>query len=911
MAAKTRKINEDIMFDLFKDYPNDDVNGNVFVRSLMKSASLHAPDDGAGGAADSAPEAPVVSKKAKIEDFGEKIGGARKDLYSVYRDLLSYSAMMDVEKVPFSKSWPKPNYEKLLENGVDPWRVDAIRALRDVVSHVPRNRRYKWTFNHLCVAFREYAINIINNEYDNLEDVHKALMDDTSNDGLGIHSSYRQEFMQLADMYSQLGHSEDIPQFKIYHYSRYYPSYGQESIENVYVANFVQGYSSLSKDICYASTEEETLSLLIDHIKQNRAKDAASISGSSKEKRKSKLEFHVYRYSGAFEAEYHICCKVGKNVIKVKGPFSDRDAAFEYRSSHEEELAEIFAAMKNLPSERGTENQPRAGEAYRQGDVSPDDFLKTFGFHGVEFGNYVEGGRRQKDLNDAYDALMDLSKVTNLPPRALSLGGKLGLAFGARGHGGKQPALAHYEPMKTVINLTKKRGAGSLAHEWFHALDNALAREHGKGQARYLSDDFGRISHEELFNALRDLKYTLKRDTDFVRRSEKLDKFRTKPYWGTTVEYMARSFEAYAMAKLSDMGIKNDYLVNILDGESWESKTNAPYAYPTKAEMETILPYYDKLFDSIQQRVEDENIVLYSASADITVKSLDAKRVPYDKLTPDELGLHAFGEQVLGIQTAFYDDDPKLHGHFDTSTSTIYLNRSSECELPWVFAHEAFHAMKEADPALYKEIMELAGGVESFSKEKMDAYREDRQKPDLPDDIVRQEMLADAFADYSTGRRAILEMAGKEPHTIRRALNFLHRAMDDLKSMFFGEKRKDTERKYPNVAISKDQFHNLSRGFEALQEELRYQQHLTKGQDMFLSMLAEVPNFKHMIHSPYAFYPDKQFMIDCKAMEAMSSLYPELSKENIASAVAHLSPCGALRYEDRLLSVHRNLDFNR
>ena len=75
-------------------------------------------------------------------------------------------------------------------------------------------------------------------------------------------------------------------------------------------------------------------------------------------------------------------------------------------------------------------------------------------------------------MNKAYDALIDMAEILNLPPRAISLNGSLGLAFGSRERGGKNAPLAHYEPVKVVINLTKKNGAGSIAHEWFHALDN-------------------------------------------------------------------------------------------------------------------------------------------------------------------------------------------------------------------------------------------------------------------------------------------------------------------------------------------------------------------------------------------------------------------------------------------------------
>jgi hypothetical protein len=113
-------------------------------------------------------------------------------------------------------------------------------------------------------------------------------------------------------------------------------------------------------------------------------------------------------------------------------------------------------------------------EDYRKGaNVTGEQFMEAFGFRGGEFGNWNTAEDRQQSLNFAYDALMDLASVINVPPRALSLGGKLGIAFGARGKG---DAMAHYEPGKVVINLTKMRGAGSLAHEWSHAMDDYFGR---------------------------------------------------------------------------------------------------------------------------------------------------------------------------------------------------------------------------------------------------------------------------------------------------------------------------------------------------------------------------------------------------------------------------------------------------
>lgn len=38
--------------------------------------------------------------------------------------------------------------------------------------------------------------------------------------------------------------------------------------------------------------------------------------------------------------------------------------------------------------------------------------------------------------------------------------------------------MAHYEPIQEVINITKLRGAGSLGHEWSHALDHLIAQKY-------------------------------------------------------------------------------------------------------------------------------------------------------------------------------------------------------------------------------------------------------------------------------------------------------------------------------------------------------------------------------------------------------------------------------------------------
>lgn len=126
--------------------------------------------------------------------------------------------------------------------------------------------------------------------------------------------------------------------------------------------------------------------------------------------------------------------------------------------------------------------KPCAPKEYeRLGDLPSIDvrdaevMLDLFGFRGVEFGNWMDDESSRVHVNRCAEALVDLAAVLDLDPRDVSINGRLALAFGARGTG---TALAHYEPGKVVINLTKLGGAGTLAHEWWHFLDDTLARLH-------------------------------------------------------------------------------------------------------------------------------------------------------------------------------------------------------------------------------------------------------------------------------------------------------------------------------------------------------------------------------------------------------------------------------------------------
>jgi hypothetical protein len=289
-----------------------------------------------------------------------------------------------------------------------------------------------------------------------------------------------------------------------------------------------------------------------------------------------------------------------------------------YRDAHLAELTAALEKYRSTPFERRSENQPRVGDDHRGGArVTPEVFHETFGFRGVQFGNYVENGRRQQDLNDAYDGLMDMAAVIGVPPRALSLNGRLGLAFGARGKGGKNAPSAHYESSQAVINLTKGGGAGALAHEWFHALDNYFGQQEGIG---YQTSGMkgADVVRQEMREAFKKVMAAIKAGK-MQARSLALDERKSKPYWSTNLELGARAYEAYIIAKLQDQNAANDYLANIVSEQFWNAQealsgheNEKTYPYPTEAEMGGIRDAFDAFFRTVETKPGDNgNVVMF------------------------------------------------------------------------------------------------------------------------------------------------------------------------------------------------------------------------------------------------------------------------------------------------------------
>lgn len=259
-------------------------------------------------------------------------------------------------------------------------------------------------------------------------------------------------------------------------------------------------------------------------------------------------------------------------------------------------------------------------EDYRQGKpVVEDDFMKdsstaTFPFRGVQFGNWTNQNDRQENLNMSFDAFKDLAKALHIHDEDVTLGGQLAIAYGARGHSG---AVAHYEPAENVINLTKMRGAGSLGHEWGHALDNYIAKQIGSHEM-YASEGASIDHIYGVDNPMVNLLNTMKYDnsdtgrTQFYRDAKALDgaysttgnqKGSNKKglYWSSEAEMFARAFASYVHDKLGE----SDYLVGHSEGNypiiKKDGTETTVSISPQGKEKERINDAFDKLFERLKE----------------------------------------------------------------------------------------------------------------------------------------------------------------------------------------------------------------------------------------------------------------------------------------------------------------------
>lgn len=566
-------------------------------------------------------------KGSTIQDAGEKIGGARKDLWKErglsLDDLKDMSSSEAAELVTKDNVWPRPDYAKLIEGGSDPVATRLIKSIYDRLSKNPRidNAKGRENFITMMNLIRKYA-----ERAKTVDDIRRL----------------------AADVRAELGMASKM-------------------------SLSLSPEQKAAKEVNFSVYKNRQDPLVVKFGESTKAVNEVAAGWPTPAKKE------------AWERSYDIVQSGYGFAVRRKGGNMRMSDFFKTREEAEAFAKEHFEANKNedgrvLPERPHLDKLERTGKNARlDRDVDSQDFINDFGFRGIEFGNYVASDERQKVVNLAYDALIDLADIVGIPPKALSLNGTLGLAFGARGKGS---AKAHYEPGKLVINMTKLSGAGALAHEWAHGLDHYLGeldtdtayQGRAKGASGWYEkprvfapEDGRRLKNlrPELSKAfdgvMQALFHTKEDQAEAVRQAElRLEQYqarlderqkqegtfpseldilrtyvkgakqklaelrgenpplrlikssfakeasklsgKTGDYWKRPTEMFARSFESFVFDKIKELGNQSDYLVYGVEEGRYANPSYKGNPYPTGAERAAINEAFQNLVDTFKVR---------------------------------------------------------------------------------------------------------------------------------------------------------------------------------------------------------------------------------------------------------------------------------------------------------------------
>ena len=453
------------------------------------SAPVLAPLDVIQGAAGAVP-VPVgavdaVKKSASISDAGEELVYNRRNRVKSAKgwgDVAGLNDALKVKEVVKTNIWLKPDYKQLIEDGMPPIVAHIVKQVYDSVAVKPlvgqrvvvddgvlqrymagvkrveagvmtwardTNALSQWTSANARVAGamlgRTTSLSAMAGD-------RQTLLDFVYPGGIEV---FRDELFLIggAKTYSALQPQYEEIRRATKAIDKGWPS-ARESWE-------IQGFSVVENPPLSIDEHRGILFLTINNrtVESFESLEAAELAKSAI---KPFCLFGKRGFVASFESEEQAIegakerSKKGRTEGKLIG-----------------ELGVKVEAVERVGPVRRMENE----------DVSSERLVAEFGLKGVNFGNWLlaSGARAeaQLHLNHAFDSFHDLADALGIPAKAVSLNGMLGLAIGAQGGGGG--AAAHFVPGVNEINLTRTSGAGSLGHEWAHALDHYLAVQAGLG----------------------------------------------------------------------------------------------------------------------------------------------------------------------------------------------------------------------------------------------------------------------------------------------------------------------------------------------------------------------------------------------------------------------------------------------
>lgn len=216
-------------------------------------------------------------------------------------------------------------------------------------------------------------------------------------------------------------------------------------------------------------------------------------------------------------------------------------------------------------------------------------FLKEYSLRAVQFGNWMDYGDRADHFIALVQALNHLSRI--LGTKNLGYNANMSIAIGARG---RSKALAHFEPLRDVINLTKEKGGHSFAHEYGHAIDFMSGKFFSKTTNIYSLSDAHSTSTSESNGRTDEVRNLMKIVIDGVRSGERYNDLvkwskekGSYAYWCNNTEIWARTFAQWVALQCQEKKIKDTVLSAAIDDGTIDNVT--------VKELKALAPYIKKL----------------------------------------------------------------------------------------------------------------------------------------------------------------------------------------------------------------------------------------------------------------------------------------------------------------------------
>lgn len=317
----------------------------------------------------------------KIEDFGEKIGGAKKDLWKtrgmIIDDLADINDLEIIKMVCKDNIWPKPDWKNYI-SGISPEVLYFIRLVRE---KLPSKLEAK-------DATREKAEKFIGSIREVKEFCENSV----------------KRFEDCKDFYRNF----------CIKYGYWFPDgngYTDKAFNNPLLA------SSWVRNVQMSTYKLKRLEqeCNIQNFPQNFRGDMKGMC-LREVTRGDERRYAIYKYGTSTSL---VCSET----------FSTPEEAYEFAHTT---LIEILDKKKDVGTvtRKGAikvvrpqlDRIERTGPDIRKGhNCNPDIFIEDMQFRGGEFGNWNNESDRQACLNYAFDAFCDLAYLLNIPLQGVSL----------------------------------------------------------------------------------------------------------------------------------------------------------------------------------------------------------------------------------------------------------------------------------------------------------------------------------------------------------------------------------------------------------------------------------------------------------------------------------------------------------